>query len=230
MKKTVTVFTSIALGAKNLCRKLSKPNKPFVSADYWERRYESGGTSGDGSYGKLAEFKARIINGFVLQNRISTVIEYGCGDGNQLKLANYPSYIGYDVSRKAVEVCRNGFFEDFTKQFKVIGERDNEKAELTLSLDVIYHLTEDEVFFAYMNRLFDSSTRFVVIYSSNTEDNPQGSGTHERHRAFTEWVTKMQPRWFLHTKIENIFPYSGDTRSGSIADFYIYKLSSATVN
>lgn len=32
------------------------------SKEYWEQRYAGGGTSGAGSYGKLAEFKAEIIN------------------------------------------------------------------------------------------------------------------------------------------------------------------------
>jgi hypothetical protein len=39
--------------------------------------------------------------------------------------------------------------------------------DLELSLDVIYHLVEDEVFDAYMRSLFAHAGRFVVIYSSN---------------------------------------------------------------
>src|SRR5437899_4317923 len=57
--------------------------------------------SGLGSYDKLAEFKAEVLNGFVKENTIKSVIEYGCGDGNQLKFAEYPSYLGFDVSVKA---------------------------------------------------------------------------------------------------------------------------------
>jgi hypothetical protein len=34
----------------------------FSSANYWERRYADGGTSGSGSYGRLAEFKATFLN------------------------------------------------------------------------------------------------------------------------------------------------------------------------
>lgn len=44
-----------------------------------------GGTSGAGSYGVLAEFKAEVINSLLLEHSILTAIEFGCGDGSQLK-------------------------------------------------------------------------------------------------------------------------------------------------
>src|ERR1700760_1333334 len=91
---------------------------PFkTSSDYWERRYVRGGNSGVGSYGRLANFKAEFLNDFVEQHRINSVIEYGCGDGSQLKLASYPSYIGIDVSPRAVEICRALFAADRSKRF-----------------------------------------------------------------------------------------------------------------
>ena len=53
---------------------------------YWENRYKNNGNSGAGSYGRLAEFKADVINNFIAENKITSVIEFGCGDGNQLSL------------------------------------------------------------------------------------------------------------------------------------------------
>jgi SAM-dependent methyltransferase len=79
------------------------------SKKYWDNRYCQGGHSGAGSYGQLAEFKADVLNKFVLENDIQSVIEFGCGDGNQLSLAKYPHYIGIDVSPKAIEICRKLF-------------------------------------------------------------------------------------------------------------------------
>lgn len=38
------------------------------SAAYWETRYRGGEMSGSGSYGRLAEFKAEILNEFVRTN------------------------------------------------------------------------------------------------------------------------------------------------------------------
>jgi hypothetical protein len=42
----------------------------FRSKDYWEKRYAKGETSGAGSYGDLARYKAEIVNAFVEENNI----------------------------------------------------------------------------------------------------------------------------------------------------------------
>src|SRR5258706_45661 len=87
------------------------------SGRYWESRYVSGGTSGAGSYGVQAEYKASFLNSFVADNNVRTVVEFGCGDGNQLRLAAYPSYLGLDVSSKAVHMCIEAFRSDQSKSF-----------------------------------------------------------------------------------------------------------------
>ena len=84
------------------------------SASYWEQRYGQGGTSGFGSYGRLAEFKAETLNGFVAKMSIQSVIEYGCGDGAQLALSDYPRYVGIDVAENSVSACRQRFADDAT--------------------------------------------------------------------------------------------------------------------
>jgi SAM-dependent methyltransferase len=195
--------------------------KPFPgSQNYWIQRYDSGGNSGAGSFNQLAEFKAEIINNFVKEQDLTTVIEYGCGDGNQLRLADYPSYIGFDVSPKAIALCKEIFRNDTTKSFRLIKEYHGETAQLTLSLDVIYHLIEDDTYNAYMHRLFNSSERFVVIYSSNYDEYQK---YHEKHRQFTRWVDFNKPDWKLINRIPNRFPYCGDNDEGSRSDFYIYE-------
>src|SRR5262249_12471902 len=68
------------------------------SASFWEGVYQKGETSGPGSYGRLAVFKAEILNKFVREKAVNSVIEFGCGDGAQLELATYPKYVGVDVS------------------------------------------------------------------------------------------------------------------------------------
>ena len=133
------------------------------SATYWESRYVAGRNSGAGSYGELATFKANFINDFVAGSGVSSVIEYGCGDGNQLALAEYPSYIGFDVSTTAIELCRSKFQNDLTKRFELSEDFGGEVGDLTLSLDVIYHLIEDDVFHSYMELLFRTSRRFVIV-------------------------------------------------------------------
>ncbi len=193
------------------------------SEDYWIQRYKLGKNSGVGSYENFAIFKAEVLNGFVAENNIATVIEYGCGDGNQLKLANYPQYVGFDVSPEAIARCKEMFRNDATKSFKLMKDYAGETAELTLSLDVIFHLVEDEIFHAYKERLFDSSERFVIIYSSNEAVPRSETASHVRHRVFTRWVEEHRPEWELFRHIPNRYPYRGNYRTGSRSDFYFYR-------
>jgi hypothetical protein len=51
----------------------------FSSNSYWEARYGAGGSSGAGSYGRLAAFKAAFVNAFVADNHIRSVLDLGCG-------------------------------------------------------------------------------------------------------------------------------------------------------
>jgi len=200
------------------------PLKSFPGSEkYWEKRYKSGGTSGNGSYCKFAEFKAEVLNSFVKDKQITTIIEYGCGDGNQLKLSEYPSYIGFDVSPEAISKCNNFFSNNKTKTFKLMSEYANETAQLILSLDVIYHLIEDDIFSTYMKQLFDSSKKIVIIYSSNTDKQARIQAAHIKHRKFSRWIERNKPEWKLIQHIPNRYPYTGDEQEGSLADFYIYE-------
>ena len=192
------------------------------SGSYWEERYSSGGNSGRGSYGELAEFKAAVINQFLAGHRLGSVIEFGCGDGNQLSLAKYPTYLGFDVSPAAVTQCRGRFTKDTTKQFRLLRDYHGEKADLTLSLDVIFHLVEDDVFADHMTKLFESSNRYVIIYASNTNASPQCTAPHVRHRRFTTWIQRNMPQWRLIRQIPNKYPSHGDSTQGSFAEFFIF--------
>lgn len=192
------------------------------SANYWESRYAANETSGAGSYGELALFKAEVINSFIANEQIETVIDFGCGDGNQLKLAEYPKYLGLDVSMTVISRCKHQFSSDPSKQFKLMDEYNGEKADLALSLDVIYHLIEDDIFNHYMVTLFEAARSFVIIYSTNFEDNYK-SGAHVKHRAFSKWIDDNQKQWKLVTKIPQKYPYDSVTNKGSSADFYIFK-------
>jgi SAM-dependent methyltransferase len=200
-----------------------KMEREFRSSDYWEKRYIDGGNSGAWSYGSLAEFKAEILNNFVNENNIQSVIEFGCGDGNQLLFLNYPKYTGYDVSKTAVALCRNKFMGDNSKQFYLLNEYHNEKAELAISLDVIFHLIEDKVFDNYMTLLFSASERYVIIYSSNKIEYTPAK--HVKHRKFMDWIEQNEREWQLIEKIPNRYPGNDKDGNGSssFCDFYIFE-------
>ena len=193
----------------------------FESAQYWRERYRKGGNSGAGSYGRLAEFKAEVINAFVHERKITDVIEFGCGDGAQLMLATYPNYVGFDVSDESVELCRAKFLHDATKKFQNAANWSYEAAGLVLSLDVIFHLIEDDVFHDYMRRLFFSSKRYVIIYSSNYDGGQIAA--HVKHRAFSDWIDVYQADFKLIRHVPNRWPLIEDAQNESFADFFIFE-------
>jgi len=106
-----------------------KAGKHFSSKDYWDRRYQEGGTSGAGSEAHSAEFKARFLNRIMQFGRykesgggesamvkqpVKSVVELGVGDGQQLKTLaclegselaspSFTHYLGVDVSLTVVE-------------------------------------------------------------------------------------------------------------------------------
>jgi hypothetical protein len=192
------------------------------SHDYWESRYRSGRDSGAGSYNRLARFKADYLNAFVREQAIQTVIEFGTGDGAQLALASYPSYIGVDVSRTILAKVRDRMGSTPGFSFLHTSEVTSEhRAELALSLDVVYHLIEDDVFDDYMRRLFDASTHFVIVYSSNVDR--AGSAPHVRHRHFSRWVQDNRPDFTLFQHVPNAYPYDErDPDNTSFAEFYLF--------
>ena len=193
------------------------------SARFWEGNYAQGRTSGDGSYGTLAEGKSRFLNELVRERAVRSVIEFGCGDGNQLSLAEYPGYIGLDVSRTAIGLCQRRFCGDPAKSFflydgSCFADRAGVfTADLALSLDVVYHLTEDSVFATYLTHLFAAGQRLVVIYSTNAEIS--GTAPHVRHRNFTPWVDANCPGW----RLTGVTP--GPNSERARADFFVYERS-----
>jgi SAM-dependent methyltransferase len=208
--------------AVRLLRPIRRTDEFEGSEAYWENRYQSGGSSGPGSYGDLARFKADVLNAFVAAKSIRSVMEFGCGDGHQLTLARYPRYLGFDVSRSAIAQCRNLFANDPTKQFKTVEEYSGESADAVLSLDVIYHLVEDHVFNRYMEALFDSAQDWIVIYSSNFEGGDEQYAEHVRHRRFSDWIAVNRPGWTCVQVVKNRFPFTGDIKSSSHANFHFF--------
>jgi len=196
----------------------------FSSGAYWERRYRAGGTSGAGSYGHLAAFKASVINSFVADNDVTDVLDLGCGDGNLLSMLDLPAYIGADVSAAALERCAGRFPERTFVTLDALGV--SVRADLSLSIDVIFHLVEDSVFARYMHVLFAHARRFVVIRSSNVD--AEWSSPHVRHRRFTEHVAACRPEWRLAAHLPN--PYAFDPErpeATSFSDFFIYARNDA---
>lgn len=218
--KQIPVLRDVARLALRQVARLGRER--FDSTEYWERRYASGRNSGPGSYNRLALFKAEILNEFVHRMKVASVLELGCGDGAQLELARYPSYVGIDVSPTVVERAHKKFRGDATKCFMLLDDIGETRADITLSLDVVYHLVEDSVFENHMRELFDRANRFAIVYASNMDQ--IADSVHVRHRRFTDWVCSNRGDFELIETITNRYPFDrSDPDNTSFADFYIFK-------
>ena len=213
----------------------TKELQAFNSTEYWQKRYENGGNSGAGSYGHLCQFKINYINELIDKNDIKSVIDWGCGDGNQVdgldlvQQEHNLTYLGFDVSPIALYQCRRRHLGRPWMQFFHTDEYSGQQAELGLSLDVIYHLVEDNVFNAYMRRLCDSSTKYLVIYSSNSRK-VELPAVHLRERQFTDWMIHNRPDWQICRISPNEYPYHVLGPAGSISDFYVYRKVGVMIN
>jgi cyclopropane fatty-acyl-phospholipid synthase-like methyltransferase len=225
LKRTVSQVPVLGRVVTKIYRGVRGSSNPVFtnSAEYWDSRYKTGGNSGSGSYNELAVFKADVLNEFIRSHHVETVLEFGCGDGAQLALAEYPNYIGVDVSESAVEICRARHQNDPSKQFHLIGAgQPTFTADLTLSLDVIYHLVEDRVFNLHMASLFDASKRYVAVYASN--DDRVSPDPHVRHRRFVTWIEQQRPGWRQIGFVKNKYPWdAARPRQTSFADFYFFE-------
>lgn len=179
----------------------------FNSKEYWENRYKSGGNSGAGSRGIFAEYKAKIINDFVKNNGIQTVCELGCGD-YLFELYDVPDFTGHDVSEFIIEKNKKKSKHKFTTSMADLTSYD-----LTISMDVILHLIEDDVYQQYMHDLFRLSNKYVIIYSTNWDEILGGI-----HNKFRKFLPDVPSEFELIEFIDN--PHKG---ADSLADFFIFK-------
>lgn len=194
----------------------------FQSPEYWEWRYADGRPSGPGSEGEYARFKAEVLNEFIEEHDIESVVEFGCGDGRQIELIDYPEYVGLEVTESALDMCFQRFPDDPSKSFFLydplhFSNQGAITAELVVSLEVIFHLVEDEIFEQTMQDMFDAAGKYVVVFSSDHEKSTPE--LHIRHRKFTEYVANEFPNFELINEINNTF----EERH---SDFYIYKRTS----
>ena len=73
-----------------------------------------------------------------------------------------------------------------------------------------------------MENLFNSSNKYIIIYSSNFEGE---RNYHVKHRKFTDWIDKyMSKNWKLKEFIPNKYPLTSNFNGTKTpCDFYIYE-------
>lgn len=189
----------------------------FNLKDYWENRYKTrtkkakGYGSGAGSEGDENNYKTAFVNNFIKENNIKTVVDYGCGAGNfTLNLTGFEKYQGYDISESCIAFCKSRF-RDMKIWFTSILSEVDTTAELSLSIDVLFHQVNDEDYFNYLKNLFRH--KYVIIYSHDTDEN-KVINEHVLFRKISDTIAKEYPHYRL---IKAIYGY--DSKK-----FMIYKL------
>ena len=174
----------------------------FNLQKHWEDRYVGGGNSGAGSYEMEAMLKASFINTWIRDLDIKTIQEIGCGDGNNLLMYDVRmQYTGYDISPKAIAMCREKTRKIRNSLFYYFGTEEKDidyDAKMCLCLDVWYHQVNDEDFEELCQKLFvKGKWKFLVIYSY--EANPFGDEKVGQHIKYRDVLSKVAefPNWEL---------------------------------
>lgn len=142
----------------------------FNAREYWNTRYRSGGNSGAGSYGDHSKIKSDYVNGVIKDYNIETVDDIGVGDGNQLSMLNVLNYIGYDISDVILDKVKSIYKNDPTKTFRHVDLYHDRSVDLMLSMEVIFHLIDDTMYLDYMDKLFNSNSKYILIFTMSGND------------------------------------------------------------
>ena len=204
---------------KKIIRELfrNKITKRFInSAQYWEDRYYYGGNSGRGSYYKNALEKADYLNAKIDQFGIDTIVDIGCGDGNNLKLFKIQNYYGFDVSKTIILQNKREFKNDHSKQFSIIDKnfeedlsniknQKNVEKIVCVSFDVIGHLVEDNIYENHLRSFDLVNPDYLIISNFDVDQEYDLSIPHIKARNYSKDLLNMG--WKLvdvHPKNNNI--------------------------
>lgn len=167
----------------------------FDTAKYWENCYASGA----GSEGERYKIKRDYINSIIEKYNINSVVDFGCGDGRQIKELNIKKYYGIDVSKTAVEKCQLLYKDRKGWEFEILNRAVIPQSDLAMSIDTIYHLIEENECRKHLDNLF-SCANYVLIYGNYTErDNPRPA-KHMLFRENIDYLAKNYPNWILLEK------------------------------
>ena len=182
-------------------RKIVREIIPFVSkrfdnsTQYWVDRYKWGGNSGKGSRGEVAHAKANFINSFCSEKKITAVVEHGSGDGLCASLINVEKYIGLDISDMAIDAAKRRCADTSRYTFlnilripkkdiqNFVDAKIGNLPRVSISMDVIFHLIEDEVFFEYLEKLQSTTEKYIIVYSSDID---LYGAAHVKHRHYSK--------------------------------------------
>lgn len=126
--------------------------------------------SGPGSRISVNEKLLKLLEDFVQNHKIKTVVDCGCGDFNWMKLFNFSlvkNYIGIDVVDNLIEVNNKKFSNNkITFIKKSIVDEEIPNCDLIICKDVLFHLNLNDASNALKN--FKKSNSTFLISTSFT--------------------------------------------------------------
>ena len=167
------------------------PFRKFDNKQFWNNRYLKSPSlgSGPGSRGEIAILKSRNIQDIVLNNSISSILDYGCGDLHCIDPCLIEQYVGVDLSEIVLEKNRKLFPN---KKFITPQELDDDRFDLVVCQDVLIHQDTKDKFMYIFNTCL-SKTNKIFLFSTLT------SRKDSRHNVF---YYDLDPQ-FLQEQVSN---------------------------
>lgn len=197
--------------------------------DYWFHRHRRGAgrrefeADGRGSAGHLRAYKAAFVNAMARKYDCRTAIDLGCGSAWLYGLTSFDEYTGFDISPSAIwrayleHGCpKNAEFHIFDPE-----RTELRRADVAVSLDVVYHITEEVDLWAYLAAMCEAARRLIVVYAAD-EDPVETDPPHIARRRFVPLIEKRG--WRLAESPEN--PYADDP--DVMSRFYVFVPEAAT--
>lgn len=130
--------------------------------NYWDARYLSGNNSGDGSFGKLRDWKHEIMIKF---DKCDDIIDVGCAnlefwDGFKLP----DKYIGIDISNESIKKNKlnypnHSFIRANASEFLGLS------AKTVICFDVLFHILDDIEYDRIISNICRYSQHNIFIYT-----------------------------------------------------------------
>jgi SAM-dependent methyltransferase len=158
--------------------------------DYFTKIYSAGGwggedcPSGGGSTPDNTIEYREFLENFLIENKIKSVYDFGCGDWSFSKLINWSNvkYTGVDVVKSVID--GNNANEYSSENIKFVHLKDTEKfyrgkGDLLIIKDVLQHWTNEEIT-SFLDVVVNNF-KFILITNSSPQEK-DWQETPERNR------------------------------------------------
>jgi hypothetical protein len=183
---------------------------------YWETRYSNGGLSGEGSIGKIREWKWNVISNYVDVTE-KTILDVGCGDISFWKGRTCKSYVGLDFSKTIIE--RNKILR---KNWEFIYSKASSdlqvSAQVVFCFDVLFHVMQETDFHKILENLSKWTEDWLFIYNLRKSLFRRGitDGKHIIYRPLEKVLDYLKP-----LKLAKMHPYEEEN-----CGLYVFKRAS----